>query len=186
MADWDDVLDRVVRERGPALARYAYLLTGDAREAEDLVQDALVKTFGRGRAMRETAAAESYVRRAILTTFLDGYRRRRRWAGVRHLLARGEQHEGPEGATSDRVDVQAALGTLSPRERACLVLRFYDDLTVPQIAARLDVSDGAVKRYLSDGARRMEAVLAPSPDPARADVDVTHDDLPLTQPRRTP
>jgi len=196
MADWDDVLDTVVRERGPALARYAYLLTGDARDAEDLVQDALVKTFGRGRAMREAAAAESYVRRAILSTFLDGYRRRRRWAGVRHLLARGDEHEGPERAASDRVDVQAALGTLSPRERACVVLRFYDDLTVPQIAERLDVSDGAVKRYLSDGTRRMEAVLAPRPEPAagpgasgRGDDDgaVTwHDDLPLTEPGRTP
>ncbi|MBN9374720.1 MAG: RNA polymerase subunit sigma-24, partial [Cellulomonas sp.] len=86
MRSWEDVLDDLVRHRGGALVRYATLLTGDRRAAEDLVQDALVKAFGTGRPLRDALAAEAYVRRAILTVFLDGIRRRRRWSGVAHLL----------------------------------------------------------------------------------------------------
>ena len=87
MTTWEQVLDELVRARGRALVRYATLLTGDEREGEDLVQDALVRCFSQGRPLRETAAAESYVRQAILTIFLDAYRRRARWTAVRHLLA---------------------------------------------------------------------------------------------------
>ena len=140
MSDWEHVLDALVRERGPALVRYAALLTGDLGDADDLVQEALVRSFSQGRPLRETLAAESYVRRAILSIFLDGYRRRRRWAGVRHLLARPDAADGPEAEASSRIDVQAALLTLRPRLRACVVLRFYDDLTVPEIARQLGLS----------------------------------------------
>ncbi|PVU82512.1 RNA polymerase subunit sigma-24 [Cellulomonas sp. WB94] len=94
MSDWEHVLDALVRERGPALVRYAALLTGNLGDADDLVQEALVRSFSQGRPLRQTLAAESYVRRAILSIFLDGYRRRRRWAGVRHLLARLDDAEG--------------------------------------------------------------------------------------------
>lgn len=57
-----------------------------------------------------------------------------------------------------------ALATLSPRERTCVVLRFYEDLTVPAIAADLSLSVGTVKRYLSDPVRRLEGALGPAPD----------------------
>ena len=87
MPSWEDVLDDLVRHRGGALVRYAALLTGERREAEDLVQDALVRCFGQGRPLRDAVAAEAYVRRAILTIFLDATRRRQRWSGVAHLLA---------------------------------------------------------------------------------------------------
>ena len=60
--------------------------------------------------------------------------------------------------------MQAAIGTLSPRLRACVVLRFYDDLTVPQIARRLDLAEGSVKRYLSDASVQLEALLGPIED----------------------
>jgi len=86
MAQWEQALDELVRTRGTALVGYAYLLCGDRREAEDLVQDALVRTFARGR-LTEAAALEGYVRRTLLNTYLDGFRRRRRWAAVRHLVA---------------------------------------------------------------------------------------------------
>jgi len=59
------------------------------------------------------------------------------------------------------VDVQEALATLSPRQRASVVLRFFEDMTVAQVADALSVSEGAVKRYLSDGIRRMEDHLGP-------------------------
>lgn len=170
MSDWEHVLDTLVRERGPALVRYAALLTGDLGDADDLVQEALVRSFSQGRPLREALAAESYVRRAILSIFLDGYRRRRRWAGVRHLLARADVAEGPEADASTRLDVRSALLTLRPRLRACVVLRFYDDLTVPEIARQLGLSDGTVKRYLSDAIGALEGVLGPLPDAHTEDV----------------
>ena len=170
MSDWEQVLDTLVRERGGALARYAALLTGSSDDAEDLVQEALVRSFSQGRPLREAFAAESYVRRAIMSVFLDGYRRRRRWAGVRHLLGTVEVDDGPERAAADRLDVHAALGTLRPRLRACIVLRFYDDLTVPEIARQLGLADGTVKRYLSDGIDELECVLGPMPDAHVEDV----------------
>jgi RNA polymerase sigma-70 factor (sigma-E family) len=165
MAAWEQSLDALVRSRGTALVGYAYLLCGDRREAEDLVQDALVKTYSRGRVATQPTNVEGYVRRAILTTFLDGFRRRRSWAAVRHLVEPAESTPGPEQATGDRIDIRAALTALAPRERACVVLRFYEDMTVARIADELSVSEGAVKRYLSDGVRRMEDLLGPVATP---------------------
>ena len=137
MTAWEQVLDELVRARGRALVRYATLLTGDEREGEDLVQDALVRCFSQGRPLRDPGAAEAYVRQAVLSIFLDGYRRRARWTAVRHLLARDDDTADHEPASTARLDVQSALLTLRPRLRACVVLRFYDDLTVPEIARRL-------------------------------------------------
>jgi len=161
VSDWESVLDALVRDRGPALVRYACLLTGDPAAAEDLVQDAVVATFARRAHVREPLAVEGYVRRAILRTYVDGYRRRRRWRDVQHLLVRDDRHAGPEDAVGARADVLAALATLAPRVRACVVLRYYEDLTVPDIAEQLGLSGGAVKRYLSDGLRALEARLGP-------------------------
>ena len=109
MAAWEQSLKELVRARGPALVGYAYLLCGDRREAEDLVQDALVKTFARGRAGTRPENMEGYVRRAILTTFLDGFRRRNRWAAVRHLVAVPDVAPGHEAASGERADLRAAL-----------------------------------------------------------------------------
>ena len=161
MAEWEQSLDALVRTRGTALVGYAYLLCGDRREAEDLVQDALVKTYSRGRVATRPTNVEGYVRRAILTTYLDGFRRRRRWAAIRHLADAGVSTPGPELASGERLDVRAALDTLGPRERACVVLRFYEDMTVGRIADELSISEGAVKRYLSDGVHHMEGLLGP-------------------------
>lgn len=164
MGGWEHGLDELVRTRGPALVGYAYLLCGDRREAEDLVQDALVKAFSRGRGGFQAVSTEAYVRRTLLNTYVDGYRRRRRWVSVRHLVAPDAATAAPDTGVTDRVAVAQALRSLSPRERACVVLRFYDDLTVAAIAEELALSEGAVKRYLSDGVHRLEGLLGPMPD----------------------
>lgn len=161
MTDWGDQLDRLVRERGPALLRYAYLLTGDASAAEEVVQDALVAVLSRQNRLRDPGAVEGYVRRAILSRYLDGYRRGRRWSDARHLLARPASADGPSDVVDTRADVVAALAGLSPRVRACIVLRFYEDLSVADTAERLGLSTGAVKRYTSDGVQALEQVLGP-------------------------
>ena len=165
---WDQQMERLARERGSALVGYAYLLTGELTAAQDLVQEALIQTFSRRR-RDDVEFLEAYVRRAILNTYLNARRRRQRWGDVVHLVADAEVAAGPDAIVADRADVHAALARLTPRERACVVLRHFEDLTVRDIAARLDVSEGAVKRYLSDARRRLAPMLG-APD--AADIDV--------------
>lgn len=159
MQDWEDEMGELVRTRHRALLGYAYLLSSDLREAEDLVQDALVKVFSRRSVPRE-GAAEGYVRRAIFTLYLDAYRRRRRWTGIKHLVGSGERRESSDAVTNDEIDVAAALQQLSPRQRACVVLRHFDDLPVAQIATELGISEGTVGRYLHDAHAALRTLLA--------------------------
>lgn len=156
---WEEVVERLVAERGDALIRYAYLVSGSRDDASDLVQDALVKTFGRLRNGFGVASAEAYVRRAILNTYLDSGRRVSRWRKIAHLQAVPEAEDEKNAQTEARLDLQGQLGRLSPRERACIVLRYYEDLKVDDIAEWLDISPGAVKRYLSDGLAKMAVSL---------------------------
>jgi RNA polymerase sigma-70 factor (ECF subfamily) len=162
---WQDEVTTFVTERGPALVGYARLLTGDHESAQDLVQDALAKAWSRRRAGTDIQSLEAYVRRAVLTTYLDGYRRRRLWRDRAHLLVTPEAAPSTHASTETSADLAVALRQLAPRERACVVLRFYDDLPVAAIAARLGLSEGAVKRYLSDGTRRL-GLLMGTHDPA--------------------
>ena len=170
---WGEDLGALAAQRGPALVGYAFLLTGDLDRAEDLVQEALVRAFSRRASERNDVEwAEAYVRRVILNTFLDGYRRGQLWRGVRHLLTDSTSREGPAVAIQARIDVRAALLQLPPRERACVVLRFYEDLTVPGVAERLGISAGTAKRYLSDGLSRLERLLGPLPDTHLEDIEL--------------
>jgi len=157
--EWENVVTRLVRERGDALTTYAYLISGSRDDASDLVQDALVKTFGRLRNGFTIASAEAYVRRAILNTYLDSGRRRTRWRKIAHLQATPDIDEARDAEVQSRVDLQAQLMRLRPRERACVVLRYYEDLKVDDIAEWLGISSGAVKRYLSDGLARLAVSL---------------------------
>ncbi|MCB2177521.1 MAG: sigma-70 family RNA polymerase sigma factor [Actinomycetales bacterium] len=159
---WHDDLTAVATERGAALVGYAYLLTGDQARAQDLVQEALARTWARPRRLANAAATEAYVRRAVLNAYLDEHRRESVWRRRRHLAALPESTSPSAGeAIDEAVDVQAALTALSPRERACVVLRFYDDLTVPALAERLDISAGTAKRYLSDAMGKLAEALGP-------------------------
>jgi RNA polymerase sigma factor (sigma-70 family) len=194
VADWEEELTALTTQRGSALVGYAYLLCGNRRDAEDMVQDALVKVFSRLRkrdttTARPTAAdspetgtrlfrlddstatedrhavrhLEGYVRTAILRLYLDGYRRRRHWLGLRHLVGQRDDVPGPEASASARADTAKALAGLTPRQRACVVLRYYEDLTVPRIAEELGCADGTVKRHLSDAMTAMQQALGATP-----------------------
>lgn len=158
-AAWEATLTRLVTERGDALTRYAYLISGSHDEASDLVQDALVKTFGRLRNGFTIASAEAYVRRTILNSSIDDGRRTGHWRRIAHLQATPEIAEASDSTVDATVDLRHQLMRLTPRERACVVLRYYDDLTVAAIADQLQISSGAVKRYLSDGLAKMAISL---------------------------
>ena len=165
-AHWEQVVTRLVAERGDALTRYAYFVSGSHDDAADLVQDALVKTFGRLRNGFSVASAEGYVRRAILNTYIDRGRRTSRWRKIAHLTAVSDVTDSGSADSEARIDLHEELRKLTPRERACLVLRYYDDLKVDDIAATLELSSGAVKRYLSDGLAKMALSLAEPTDTA--------------------
>jgi len=164
MATWQGVLDDLVRERRAALVGYAYLLTGDAGQAEDLVHEALVRTFSHSRGLNDPRAAEWYVRKAMVNTFINGLRKRRGFLDRQHLVVTPEAVPWHDVSVAETIAVQQALGVLSPRERACVVLRFFEDEPMAEIGAHLGISTGAVKRYLSDAITRLRGELGPMPD----------------------
>ncbi|MDM7855017.1 RNA polymerase sigma factor [Cellulomonas alba] len=177
------MLEQVARERYPGLVARAMLLVRSRAEAEDLVQDALVAVFG-GRARFATPAeAEQYVRRAIFTRFVDGTRRHQRERAAVERVGgwRAQVDVGPEARLADELagPLEAALARLSPRQRACVVLRHVEDLSTAETAAVLGLSEGAVKRYLSDGVAALNAALgttAPRDSvPVLPSTEVRHD-----------
>lgn len=159
MSGWRGLAGEVVDARYPSLVAYGVLLTASSADAEDLVQDALVKVFSRLRPLPNIAAADQYVRRAMLTLYLDRTRRVTVWRRLRGTVATDDAVAGPEDAVVAGTDVRAALATLSPRERTCVVLRHFDDLSTRQVAAATGLAEGTVKRYLSDGLAKLGAEL---------------------------
>ncbi|WP_028654298.1 SigE family RNA polymerase sigma factor [Nocardioides sp. J54] len=149
----------VLARRG-ALLRTAFLLTGDAHAAEDLVQTALVKVVGRWR--RIQADPEPYVRTVLGRESVNRWRRRR-WREV--TTDQLPEAVGREDGTVDRLDLRAALDRLAPRQRAVLVLRYYEDLTEAQTAEVLGIAVGTVKSHARDALARLrlEAVDTVSP-----------------------
>ncbi|WNM24841.1 sigma-70 family RNA polymerase sigma factor [Demequina capsici] len=168
MTDWRATMEQLVRTRERALLGYAYLVCGDPVQSQDLVQDALVRTFSKPRPGLEIDKAEGYVRRAITTVYIDQYRRGQRWQRVRHLFQSDEVGDDEFGPIDAGAEVADALRTLPPRVRACVVLRYFDDLTVPSIAKELEIAEGTVKRYLSDGIGHLEQSLGALDDADRA------------------
>jgi len=149
---WQPVVEDLVAERGSRLVAYAAMLTSHDRDAEDLFQDALVKCFSRRRAVDNVGDAEGYVRRAMQTLVIDRARSR----DVRRRAATRAFDREPDPADLEAgLDVRRALRELSPRERVCVVMRYFDDLTIAQIAERLGLAEGTIKRYLSDATKAL-------------------------------
>ncbi|HEX4977702.1 MAG TPA: SigE family RNA polymerase sigma factor [Nocardioides sp.] len=145
--------DAFVAARGHALARTAYLLTGDHHLAEDLVQVTLLKA---ARAWhRVVGDPEPYVRRILHHEHVSGWRRRRHLQEV--ALTEGADRAAPDSDPDARLALKAALATLTPKQRAVVVLRFYEDLTEVQAAAVLGVSPGTVKSTCRQALARLRS-----------------------------
>lgn len=156
---WEPMLERVARERYPVLVARAMLMVPPG-DAEDLVQEALVATFTARARFESVGQAEQYVRRAIVSRFVD--RTRRRGTERSAWAAAGPHAEPVQPGPEERglsTELEAALAHLSPRQRACVVLRHLDDLSVRETASVLGLSEGAVKRYVSDGVAALHALL---------------------------
>lgn len=142
--------------RTPALLLYGYALTGDAARAEDLVQGALAATYRHwGRV--GTGGAEAYVRRAVLNAHLNRWRRLSR---REQLTDTPPEVHTPDATSSvdERDAVWGALATLPPRQRAVIVLRYYEDLSEAQIAEALGCSAGTVKSQSSKALAKLRLV----------------------------
>jgi RNA polymerase sigma-70 factor (sigma-E family) len=154
----------------PALYRTAYLLVGDHALAEDLVQTALAKTYGSWRKVRELDAAHGYARTTLINTAASWFRKRS-W---RNELPTDELPEsGYHPDPSDRPAVTDALRLLPPRQRAVIVLRYYEDLSVAQTAHALGCSEGTVKSQTSDALARLRTLLGDAVVPLTS--GATHD-----------
>jgi RNA polymerase sigma-70 factor (sigma-E family) len=159
MADRDE-FDGFVAARSPALLRTAYLLTGDWALAEDLLQTALGKSWFAWK--RIEGPPEPYVRRVLATTYATWWRRRWRSEYPTAELPETRVQAGT-GTVDDRDQLWRVLGTLPRRQRAVVVLRYYEDLSEEETAAALGISCGTVKSTAS----RALAVLRSHPDLSR-------------------
>jgi RNA polymerase sigma-70 factor (sigma-E family) len=144
----------------PAGIRLAYLLTGDRAQAEDLAHEAFVRCVGRFQHLRAHSAFDAYLRRAIVNLHTSGLRRRRTEREWR-------RREGPRAAAAvatqrdvgEREDLWQALATLPARQRAALVLRYYEDLSERDAAEALGCSLAALKSLVARGSDALRASL---------------------------
>jgi RNA polymerase sigma-70 factor (sigma-E family) len=165
VADWERAFRALLATRSGALRSYAYLLTGDPTTASDLVQEALTRVFGRRGIGEDIDQLEAYVRRAMLNQYVDSRRRLKRWNATRHLLIDLPHHDDDRIVVAD--EVRRALATLSPKQRACVVLRYYEDLSVAEIADELGCAEGTVKRHLADARAKLAMQLTINEESAR-------------------
>ncbi len=144
-----------VRGRGQALQRTAYLLTGDWALAEDLVQTALARSWPAWGRIRH-ADPEGYVRTVLVNTHSSWWRRR--WRGEVPTVTLPERPAADGNAgLHERPTLQAALLRLPPRQRAVVVLRFYEDLSESATADLLGITTGTVKSTTSKALARLRA-----------------------------
>jgi RNA polymerase sigma-70 factor (sigma-E family) len=155
------------------LLRTAYLITWDPGEAEDLAQECLCKLARRWPRVRRMAQPGAYARRILVNLALDDARGRARRRGELEgaFVDANGSDDGSAwdllGGLETRAELLDALGRLTPRQRAVLVLRYFNDLTEAQTAEVLGCSPGTVKSSASRGLARLRGVLAPIPYPTR-------------------
>jgi RNA polymerase sigma-70 factor (sigma-E family) len=150
-----------VANRSTALLSFAHVLTGDRHDAEDVVQTALAATALGWHRVRRRDNPEGYVRRAIVTTHLNRQRRRPwRERPTGDVPEPADPRPGGDGV-DERDAMWRVLATLPPRQRAVLVLRYYEDLSEADIADVLGCSRGTVKSQAAKAIERLRQSFTP-------------------------
>ncbi len=158
----DEGFAAFVRDRSTRLARTAFLLTADRHLAEDLLQATLAKVADRWTRIASQGDPTAYVRTVMLHTAISW--RRRRWRSEVPTATLPERlASDPGGALVDE-GLRAALAQVPPRQRAALVLRYYDDLSEAETAEILGCSVGTVKSQTAKGLARLRSLLGTEHD----------------------
>jgi RNA polymerase sigma-70 factor (sigma-E family) len=171
--DADVVASQLFRDRYGTLVQMARLLVDDTESAEEVVQEAFVRLYGSWRRLRDPGRAEAYVRSAVRNLARDQLRRRRTVRRYRAATATatgpdaaggvaGAPPAGPADALIDaerRRQLAFAVDRLPGRQRECVLLRYWADLSEREIAATLGISPGSVKRHVHRAVTRLEAEL---------------------------
>ncbi|HKE50759.1 MAG TPA: SigE family RNA polymerase sigma factor [Actinomycetes bacterium] len=156
--DWGGTIkefDAFVRARTPAFLRLGYLLTGDQHLAEDLVQSALARTLLAWPRLR--TSAEAYTRTTMYHLQVSWWRRRKVAETFPGELPDGPGVDNTAGAVF-RISLERALSRLTPRQRAVLVLRYFEDRSEAEAAAVLNCSIGTVKSQTARALSRLRTV----------------------------
>ncbi len=145
----DEEFTDYARTRGPALVRTAFFLTGDHHRAEDLAQTALAQLYVHWERVREPAQRDAYVRRVLVNANAAWWRRR----------SASEVPVDPT-AYAEREPLVVALRQLPAKQRAAVVLRYFEDRSEADTAAILACSAGSVKKHTSRGLDRLRTLLS--------------------------
>ena len=165
--EWEPEFDAFVREQSPRLLGFTFLLTSDRSEAEDLLQTALLRVAKRWSAARESP--DLFTRRVVVNLAHDRRRRRRRrpaetpfedWMG-------GAISEEEAQRKAERELLLQAVRRLPSRQRAVLVLRFWEDMSIEQTAIVLGCGEGSVKSHTHRALAQLRRLLGPDDSRAR-------------------
>lgn len=141
--------------RAASLRRLAYGLCGDWHLAEDLTQHTFLQLYRHWKRL-EPATLDAYSRRTLVNAFLSHRRLRRR----EHVVAEPPERAAPIVESGTKLDIRRALAELPPRQRALVVLRHLEDISVAEAAELLGIAEGTVKSQTARGLDKLRAVLA--------------------------
>jgi RNA polymerase sigma-70 factor (sigma-E family) len=149
-----------VAARARRLCEFAYLLCGDWHAAQDAVQTALTRLYLAWPRLQRREAVDPYVRQIVIRSVVDQrrlarFRREASWAQPPDTRFTADLAE----ATPDRLAVLAALAQVPPRQRAVLVLRYWEDQSVDEVALALGCSTGTVKSQAARGLQTLRELL---------------------------
>ena len=155
--------DAFVLGAWPRLFRTAYALTGNRHDAEDILQNAFAKAYANWRKVRRADSPEAYVHRIVANETITAWRRR--WRQVEYSTDSPPDTSTPghAEAVSNRSTMWKAIQSLPPRQRAVVVLRYYEDLSEMEIANVLGIAPGTVKSQASHALNAMRAQFQPVP-----------------------
>jgi RNA polymerase sigma-70 factor (sigma-E family) len=148
----NEAIGLLFRTRGTRIVRLAYMLTGNAAAAEELAQEAFIATWRAWTRLRTQEAALAYVRSSVVNLSRSALRRKA--VELRHRVTRVDS--AVEVDVPVRVDVLRAVSALPKRQRECVALRFFEDLTEVETAEVLGISVGTVKSQTWKALRRLE------------------------------
>jgi RNA polymerase sigma-70 factor (sigma-E family) len=158
MSDRDAAFEEYFSARSDAMRSTAYLLCGDWHRAEDLVQQTFTKIYLAWRRIQRQEAMDNYTRQTLVRTFLS--ERRRGWFRYESVgFPQTDRAAAWGGRPEERLLLLEALVKVPPRQRAVLVLRYWEDQSVEQTAALLDCSTGTVKSQAARGLSTLRGLL---------------------------